>query len=329
MAGTAKSIHAGSSAYVSYGYESVFGGGGSKSLLFGKEQKANSLEFQNSQQPLGQLYEIEVQDYLYKKNFGGCTMEYILSNPWIFASILNDPFFEDLTPNKHTFYSDPDNEDVQTSTRNISSLNLEIWQEGQTGNIMRNAKGVICPSMNIKTSIDAPVSVSQQLTWGIEDDIATMIGSVPTEVFTPYAFVHGSIELIDGGGTIANVQEIDITLNTGAELIYGIDNTPDAVGAFRKLLNMTGKITIALIDKTNVERVMARTEVANMRVVFSNGLANDLEKSIDMLFTGIGMSRHGSQGVAPGELLTEIVDFQCRTLVVEARNDTTEQTTQW
>lgn len=329
MAGTTPSIHAGSSAYVSYGYESVFGGGGAKTLLFGKEQKANSLEFQNSQQPLGQLYEVEIQDYLYKKNFGGVTMEYILSNPWIFASILNDPEFEDLTPNKHTFHSDPDNADVVTSTRNVASLNLEIYENGQTAGITRNAKGVICPSMNIKTSIDAPVSISQQLTWGIEDAVSTMIGSVPSEVFTPYSFVHGSVELPDSGGTIANVQELDITLNTGAELVYGIDNTPNAVGAFRKLLNMTGKLTIALIDKTNIDRVQARTEVADMRIVFSNGLADDNEKSIDMLFTGIGLSRHGSQGVAPGELLTEIVDFQCRTLVVEARNDSPEQTTQW
>jgi hypothetical protein len=202
---------------------------------------------------------------------------------------------------------------------------MEVFQDGQTNGVDRNMKGVICPSLNIKTSIDAPVSCSQQLVWGVEDTVVTTKGTVPTETFTPYSFVHGSVELIDGGGTIANVQELDITFNTGAELVYGIDNSPNASGAFRKLLNMTGKLTIALKDKVNIDRVMARTELADMRIVFTNGLTGDAMKKIDMLFTGIGLSRHGSQGIAPGELLTEIVDFQCRNVVVVASNDSTDQ----
>lgn len=320
------SIHSGSSAYVEYGYEAVFGDGAALTYLFGKEQKANSFEFQNSQQPLPQLYTPEVDSFLYKKNFGGCTMEYVLSNPWAFATILNDPVFGAATPNTHTFDSDPDQGMGTVSTRNVCSIHLEMFQDGQTDGVLRNCKGVICPSLNMKTSIDTPVSISQQLTWGIEDTITTTAGTPSTDTnFTPYSFVHGSIELPDGGGTIANVQEIDLTFNTGAELVYGIDNTPNAVGAFRKILNMTGKLTIALIDKTNIERVEARTEIANMRVRIDNGLTGDNEKSLDFLFSGIGLSRHGSQGVAPGELLTEIMDFQCRKVVMVASNDQDDQ----
>jgi hypothetical protein len=320
----ANSIHSGSSAFVAYGYEAIFAQGASKTFMFGKEQKANSLEFQNSQQPLGQLYTPEIQHFLYKKNHGGCTMEYILSNPWMFASVLNDPAYSAGSPDTHTFDSDPDQAGT-TSTRNVCSMHMEVFQDGQTNGVDRNMKGVICPSLNIKTSIDAPVSCSQQLVWGVEDTVVTTKGTVPTETFTPYSFVHGSVELIDGGGTIANVQELDITFNTGAELVYGIDNSPNASGAFRKLLNMTGKLTIALKDKVNIDRVMARTELADMRIVFTNGLTGDAMKKIDMLFTGIGLSRHGSQGIAPGELLTEIVDFQCRNVVVVASNDSTDQ----
>lgn len=319
------SIHSGSSAYVEYGYEAVFGDGAAATYLFGKEQKANSLEFQNSQQPLPQLYTPEVESFLYKKNFGGCTMEYVLSNPWAFATILNDPVFAGATPNTHTFDSDPDQAGGVTSTRNVCSIHLEFFQDGQTGGVLRNAKGVICPSLNMKTSIDTPVSISQQLTWGIEDTVTTTAGTPSADAFTPYSFVHGSIELPDAGGTISNVQEIDLTFNTGAELVYGIDNTPNAVGAFRKILNMTGKLTIALIDKVNIDRVLARTEIADMRVKFSNGLIDDAEKSMDFLFSGIGLSRHGSQGVAPGELLTEIMDFQCRKVVMVASNDSGDQ----
>lgn len=320
----ANSIHSGSSAFVAYGYEAVFGGGASRTYMFGKEQKANSLEFQNSQQALGQLYTPEIQEFLYKKNHGGCTMEYILSNPWFFASILNDPAYSAGSPDTHTFDSDPDQAGT-TSTREVCSLNLEVFQDGQTNGVTRNMKGVVCPSVNIKTSIDSPVSVSQQLIWGIEDTVVTTTGTPPTETFTPYSFVHGSIELIDGGGTIANVQELDLTFDIGAELVYQINNTPNASGAFRKLINITGKLTVALKDKTNIDRVMARTELADMRIVFTNGLTGDSMKKIDMLFTGIGLSRHGSQGIAPGELLTEIVDFQCRNVVVVASNNQTDQ----
>lgn len=319
------SVHSGSSAFVAYGYEATFGGGATRGYLFGKEQKANSLEFQNSQQALGQLYTPEIQDFLYKKNHGGVTMEYILSNPWIFASVLNDPVYSAGSPDTHTFSSDPDQVGT-TSTRDICSLNVEFWQEGYTGNIMRNTKGVVCPSLNIKTSIDSPVSVSQQLVWGIEDTVVTTTGtSAPSETFTPYSFAHGSIELPDGGGTIANVQELDITFDTGAELVYQINNSPNASQAFRKLLNMTGKLTIALGDKTNIDRVMARQEIADMRIVFTNGLTGDNMKKIDMLFTGIGLSRHANNGIAPGELLTETVDFQCRKIVLVASNDQLDQ----
>lgn len=333
MASTVKSA---SSALVAYGYEAAFGGGTTQTRMFGKEQKTNSLEYNNSQQALGELYTPEVQSFLYKKEYGGCTMEYILSNPWVFAFILNDPKFTAGTPNVHEWDSDPDYVKTganQISTRQVCSGHLEIFTEGSVADVDRNAKGVICPSMNIKTTIDAPVKVTMPLVWGIEDTVATTIGAAAplttaapiTDAFPPYTFVHGSIKTPVSGGFIGQVQELDITLDTGAELLYQIQNSAKASGAWRKLLNMTGRISVATYDKTPFERVQLRTEVADMELKFTNGLGAGAEKSITLLFTGIGFSKMTAQGLAPGELLLDISDFQCRQLHITAKNDTADQ----
>lgn len=333
MVGT---IHTGSSAIVAYGFESVFGGGTSETRMFGKEQKTNSLEFNNSQQPLAELYSPEVTEFIYKKEVGSCSMEYILSNPWIFAFILNDAVFAASTPNTHTWDSDPDQANVTDSTRVISTAHLEFYEEGFAAAdfiVNRNAKGVICKTLNIKTSLDAPVKCTQQLEWGKEDTVTTTLGAPApitttgqiVDTFAPYTFAHGAIKVPISGGTIAAVQDIDITFDTGGELLYAIQNTAQATDAWRKLLTMTGKIQVAIENSDMFTFVQGRTEIADMELVFTNGLAGNSEETITITFTGAGFSKHVTQGLAPGELLMQTLDFQCRKVVIVADNDSADQ----
>ena len=146
-----------------------------------------------------------------------------------------------------------------------------------------------------------------------------------TDTFTPYTFAHGSIKTPVSGGNLASVQDVDITFDTGGELLYAIQNSAQAIDVWRKLLTMTGKIQIALKDSTMFSNVQNRVEIADMELIFSNGLSGNSEKTIAITFTGAGFSKHVSQGLAPGELLMETLDFQCRKVVIVASNDSADQ----
>jgi hypothetical protein len=314
-----------SSSYIQYGMESTFGGGnGTLPMLFGKEQKINGLEFNPNLQPLAQLNTPEVECFVNGRNEGKCSMEYVLANPWMLSSIFGNPASALDTGARydHVWTSVPA---TNATIKDIASMHLEIGFDALTADVIRNAKGVVCPSLGFKMSLNEPIRITQELIWGNEDAVGTSldasVGSVGS--FTPYTFVHASIQL-PSATTIATVQDFDINFDTGAELLYELGSA-DAVGAWRKILTMTGKLNLTVLDKTHIDAVMARTEVASLVVTISNGLSGDSLKDIVMTFTGIGLALHTNSGFEPGELVLENVDFQCRSVSINAKNNTSAQ----
>lgn len=313
----------GSSALLAYGYESTFKGGASLTRLFGHEQKISSLEYSNSQQGLPQLYSPEICEFIYNSIRGSATVEYVLGSPFVFTALLHNPTTTGPVSSAytHTWTSNPT---TNTNIRQVKSLHVEFYVAGSSNNIDRNAKGVISPSINIKTGIDQPVTVSQQLAWGYEDTIDTSLNATPPACgggYTPYTFVHASIKLPVAGGTIAGVQNIDLTIDSGAELVYNINSEQSgggatATGAVNKILNITGKIQALIINKDMIDKVVARTEVADMEIKFNAGT----NKTITITLTGVGLSRHGTTGMAPGEILMEELDFTARRIDIVAVN---------
>ena len=88
---------------------------------------------------------------------------------------------------------------------------------------------------------------------------------------------------------------------------------------------MTGKINLTMKDKTNIQRIFDRTELATMKVTITNGLSSPNTKSIVIDFRGVGLSLHSNSGIEPGELVLENVDFQCRSATIVAVSDTQTQ----
>jgi len=313
-----------SSAYVEYGYETNFG----ETLLqwplrFGKEQKANGLEFINNQIPLGQLNSPEIECFVYGRNEGKVSMEFVLANPWFLTAVLNDPVSAaDVGALfTHTWDSDPV---INSDIRDIKSLGLNIGFEGLDGNVVREIRGVICPSLAFRMTLNEPIRMTQELIWGedtVNETLDPGLGSLGN--FTPYTFVNASVEL-PSGTPVATIQDFDLNLNSNAELLYALGDA-NSVDAYRKILEMTGKLNLTVLDKTNIERVFAREELATMKVTITNGLSGDAKKDIIMTFTGVGLSLHSNSGIEPGELVLENVDFQCRSVNIVATNDTSAQ----
>ena len=274
-----------SSAYVKYGYELNYGFGATDSVIFGKDQKLSGLKWMTNQQEITQLHTPEVQDFVYGKNEGTCGIDYTLSNPWAFTSVFNKRIkipIDDVDPDTTGDQPIPDNQywtsdpRVNPLIRRIPSMNLQFGYTGGDGRptdspIVRNAKGAVTSTLNIKTGINDKVSVSQSIVWANEDAITTVFAAPALDVdaaFIPFMFHHASLQL-PSGTTLAQVQDLDITFDTGAQQWYGIGDE-DGVDAHRGLLKMTGKFSMAVIDNFNLGRVRDREVIPNMKIVIGS-----------------------------------------------------------
>jgi len=318
-----------SSIYVEYAYEPNFkaGAAGSFPMLFGKEQKANGLEFKNNQMPLGQLYSPEITCYAYGKSEGKLSMEFVLANPWFFESILYSGVSADIDGvgagllYSHTWDSDPT---VNTDIRTTKSMALRIGY-GVDTDFVRLPIGVVCPTLSLKSALGETVKISQELVWGSETVNQTFAS--PTATTMPgeigYTFVHASITSPLTGSTLATVQDFELNMNSQSELVYEL-GTADAADAYRKILELTGKVTVTVKDSKFLEEVYARAESANdMVITISNGVAGDGERSVTITLSGISFSAHNNTGLSPGELVLENMDFQARSINVVAKNEVT------
>ena len=290
-----------SSVFAEYCFEANngFGAGGSlnKPIQFGKEVKISGLEFKNNQMALGQLYSPEIETFAYGKSEGKCSAEYVLSNPWFFKSVLGTPVPTNAAGlYTYTWSSTPTSSNYM---RNIHSMALRLGFDIES-DYKRTALGVVCPSINLKMALNETVKVSQELIWGSETVNQTMGASQGVEMTggsTPYTFVHAAITSPLTGSTLATVQSFDLNINSNAELIY----------------QMAGKISLVLKNSAFLESVYGRAGTSNDLVVtISNGGSGTALRSIVMTFTGCSFSGHSTNGVEPGELLLEDVDFQCK-----------------
>jgi len=319
-----------SSVYVEYAYETGgFGSGANLNtpIIFGKEVKGSGLEFKNNQIPLGQLYTPEIESYAYGKDEGKVSMEYVLSNPWFFESILGTATSVDIdgagagTLYSHTWDSDPN---VDSTIRDINSMAL-TFGFNVNNNFLRIPVGVICPSLSMKMALNETIKVTQELIWGEETVNQTFANpdGTPLAGEIPYTFVNAEIISPLTGNTLATVQTFDLNMNTNAELVYEF-NQSTSTGAIRKILELTGKVSITLSDSTMLEEVYGRAESANDLVVTLTNLPEtgntDPQRSIKMTFSGCSFSTHNTTGIEPSELVIENMDFQCKHVTVVAKN---------
>ena len=313
----------GSHGYVHYGEESTYGGGATQTRAFGLEQKVNSLTYKNNQLPLNQLNSIEVKTFAYGKNEGSGSVDFVLSNPWMFDAILGGHDKTSATNDySYTWNSDAtalsaDNVGVKTPKSFDIEVGLDI-ADPLANNEVRNLKGAVFQSFNIKSSINETVKCTADFTYGIIDAFTTSLGTPSGDgINFPYTFSHATLQL-PSGSTVAEVQDIDISFNLNTELLYQ-QGSASAVGAFRKVFEMTGKLNAGYVDKTYLQKVLDRTETATLKVTFTNGLSGTSEKSIVITFTGVGISEH-SYSIAPAEPIFQDLTFQMRSVSVTANN---------
>lgn len=313
-----------SSVYAEYGYESTFGGGVvSPPILFGKEVKLTGLEVKNNQMPLGQLYTPEIESYAYGKLEGKCSLEYVLSNPWWLESIFGtaSSALDSGSLFAHTWDSDPS---VDATIRDINSMAVRIGYDVNS-DFIRLPVGAICTSMSLKMALNETIKVTQEIIWGEETLSEAFL--VPTGVAlageVPYVFANAVITNPITGSTLATIQLFDLNLNTQGQLLYEM-GTKLSVNNWRKILEMTGKVTVAVKDSAFNNEVLNNAESSNdMVVTISNGGSGNALREIKFTLQGVSFSTHTNTGIEPGELVLEGIDFQARSCTVVAKNEET------
>ena len=318
-------VRSASSVFVEYGYETGFGegmGSGTTPIKFGKEVKASGLDFKNNQMPLGQLYSPEIETFAYGKNEGKVSMEYVLSNPWFFESILNKASSIGAAPTTHTWSSTPT---TSSTIKQINSMALKFGFDVEAP-FRKQPLGVICPSLALKMALDGTIKVTQELVWGEEGvgGITTSSSGANEATFNPYTFVHASITDPKTGNVLSTIQSFDLNINSNAELVYGF-GSKISESAFRKILELTGKISIPLKNREFLEQVTGRGESDNDMVItiVNDGSGNNL-REIKITLEGVSFSVHNTSGIEPGELVIENLDFQARSITVVAKNSTSD-----
>lgn len=316
-----------SSVYVEYAYEDPadFGSGasGNYPINFGKEVKATGLEIKNNQQPLGQLYTPEIESYAYGKIEGKVSMEFVLSNPWFFQAILDTANSQTAGGAlfSHTWDSDPT---ISGSTiKQLNPLALRIGYDVATDDFIRLPVGVVCPTLSFKMALNETIKVTEELIWGEETTTNTFAepDATPLAGEAPYTFANAKITDPLTGTTLATIQLFDLNINSNAQLLYEF-NDAKSVDSWRKILEMTGKVTITVKDSSFIDSVVNRGETSNdMIVTIDNKLSGDSERKIIMTFNGISFSSHNNTGIEPGELVLENMDFQARSVTVVATNE--------
>lgn len=309
--------------YLKFGYETSFGGdNASKTKVFGMEQKLSSITTTVNRMALPQLNTIEPTAFAYGRNEYRVTADFILSNPWWFDGLLGTPTSSGSAPTTWTWASNVAN------AKTVKSLALDIGFAAESANIVRTPVGVVMPSATIRTSMNDVVRCSADLLWGKELALNSNAfdNAPPTDdIGFPYTFVHGSLNI---GGAIAQLQDMDINMNFGTELLYSI-NSPNSIGAYKRLMEITGRFTVAQVDGTRLKWVVdnsgtapsyGRTTQGSLVMTFDNGLAGASKKTITITGTTVGFQDH-TNSLIPNEPVFEDLSWQILSLNVQAQNN--------
>ncbi len=305
-------VRTGASAYSQYEKEVLYGVDpvGDRDLVFGLEEKISGWAKLNNQIMLSKFNQITVDQFAYGQNSGRYTIDYVLSNPW-WLELIFGVIDAGVGPFTHTY----------TPNSTLSSFTHEIGMGLQGEDQVRTILGAVLNSATIRSSMNELVRCSAEVVYGKEAAVGTSLDSTPSidDLNFPYTFVHGTIEK-PNSTVLAEVQSIELTINQNAELLYGHGDA-DPVGAFKRRLDMSGRVNLSLVDATHLDDLNARAEVATMRLKFSNGLTDTAEKTIDFALTGIGFGEHGLGSVEPNEPIFEDLNYVARNVSIVATNN--------
>ena len=168
------------------------------------------------------------------------------------------------------------------------------------------------------------MAFAEESTADVEADSGSITAqtAINTATLTPYTFAHGELKVGTGSSgaltKVFDVQDIDISFATNAELLYGLGEHY-AQNAFRKVFDIGGRFKTTIKDgallqyvidqsiKTLETETLTGTSNVGLSLKFENGT-----KSILIELGGVSLTDHSASGLEPNEVLFEDVSFKAK-----------------
>ena len=327
-------VRTGAQAYIKYGYESTYAGSATCNKKFGLKDSLSSWSLTHNRQDLPALNQVTYQSYAYGQQAGDISVDFTLNNPWILGAFFGEPSTTGSTsPYTHTYPHA-----VNGINKQPRSFQMEVGfnaSDSADSDIVRTLKGCVGSTLGISTSIGAMIECSLAATYGKEDAPSTTFGTPPTEPTLDHgAFTFAHAQLKYGGSILAQVQELNLSINQTPALLYGL-NSVQAVDSYRQIFDITGSFKVSLLNKTILEDVLEQVSKGTS-TTFSETVGGSPE--LEILFqksateyiklTGVGLSPTSLSvtGITANEPIFENIDWRIKSLTIECKNsESTEE----
>ena len=339
-------VRTGASSYVRYDWENTFGTAAFDNAThkaFGLNARLGSWTLGHSPKDLPRLNQVEVAQYAYGQQNGSVSVDFVLSNPWIFKALYGaSPAPTGSGPYVHTWGTTGDVSGAKT----ITPFSVEIGFAAEDANIVRTATGCILNSLSIGATIDGTVDCSADITYGNEADNSTSYHASPPndDVNFPYTFAHGELRWYGDdaadtdatGSKIAELQSANVTFSQNPALLYTV-GSHKAVSSFRRVFDITGNFQASWINNKKLLQLLDQIEGGDTRkefirsgvagaavdaiLTFDNGGTGTAKKAITVKLSGVRPDSISIDGIVPVEPVFETINWRAKTASVIADNN--------
>lgn len=313
-------VRTGAAAFVQWKPESTFKTPVATKIPFGYEAKVSSFSITNNRIPLTALNSRTIQTFAYGQTKGSVGIDWVLSNPFFFRMIFGAPSIGTTLPYTYTY--------TVAGVNCPESFTMDIGVDQQTTDTNRQLAGCLLNSVSIRSSIGDVVRCSADIMYAAEHATSTLATPVSEDIAKaiPFTFAHGSLEYDSGSGLaiLAEVQDIDLTINQNADFLYA-QGSSIAASSFKKLLEITGSFTLTFKDINLLKEIFAQQKATNsfasgvttriegiqLRLVFDNGETGSSNRDVRITLDGISIGDIGVS-IEPNEPIMQNVSFQAR-----------------
>ena len=338
-------VRTGGSSYVRYDWEDTFGTAAfnnSTHKAFGLNARLGSWTLGHSPKDLPRLNQVEVAQYAYGQQNGSLSVDFVLSNPWLFKALYgaSGAPSESGGSYTHTWGTTGDVSGAKT----ITPFSVEVGFAAEDANIVRTATGCILNSLSIGATIDGTVDCSADITYGNEADNGTSYHASPPndDINFPYTFAHGELRWYGddaadtdaAGSKIAELQSANVTFSQNPALLYTV-GSHKAVSSFRRVFDITGNFQASWINNKKLLQLLDQIEKPNTSSIregvagaavdailtFTNGGTGTAKKAITIKLSGVRPDSIAIDGIIPVEPVFETINWRAKTASVIADNN--------
>ena len=205
---------------------------------------------------------------------------------------------------------------IYTRDNQVSSLTFSANIDNDTTDRDFQVLGAKVGTMTIKAAIGEPVSVTSDWLRGkITKDTSNQSGvALPSNEIMN--FTGADLEIPNASSISNIIDSIEIVINRGTELLYGV-GSDTAKNALFKKFELRINFTVKYLDDTLIELVIGGSTVlttiseTTLTVVFDNGT----NRTADFAFTGVTFPEYDNPHT-PNEILTEGITAFSRSLII-------------